>query len=138
MKTYRCFYLGVLVMLIFTLGACSKNNDKDLAPDSLAGKMYQVVVNTGTGLFAATGTATLSFDAGGNYTTTGDANIVADNGTYTYTKVTDDTGEFQLASNVIPAFQATYVFTYTTEGAGNFTASLPATGDTQSGTFTEQ
>jgi len=117
--------------------ACSSNNgDEDWAPDSVAGKSYQVTVSSGTGLFATTGVATLTFNTDGTYTTTGDQNISQDNGAYTYTKVSSDTGEFTLNSVVFPGFQATYVFTYTREKAGNFTASLPS-GDTQTGTFTE-
>ena len=136
MKTYRLLSVFLVVIMLSGLACSSDNGDDDLAPGSVAGKSYQVTVSSGTGLFATTGVATLIFNADGTYTTTGDQNIAQDNGTYTYTKVSSDTSEITLNSAVVPGFQATYVFTYTNEREGNFTASLPS-GDTQTGTFTE-
>lgn len=143
MKIYRALLGLMLVVMMLSGLACGgggdddNDNDNDLAPDSVAGRSYQVTVNTGTGLFAATGTATLAFNADGTYTTSGaDTNILEDNGTYTETKLSADTVQIVLNSAVVAEFQgATYIFTYTGDQVGSFTASL--NGDTQAGTFRE-
>ncbi len=138
MKTYRVLLSMVLVLMLVSGLACggSDNDDDDLAPDSIAGISYQVTVTSGTGLFATSGTATLAFSADDTYITTGDGNNTGDdNGTYTQTKLSSDSVEVVLNSATIPEFQAaTYIFTYTSDNAGAFTATLP-NGDTQSGTF---
>jgi len=139
MKTYRILLSMVLALMLVSGLACggSDNDDDDLAPDSMGGITYQVTVTSGTEpFFATSGTATLAFNADGTYATTGDGvNTGDDNGTYTQTKLSSDSVEVVLNSATIPEFQAaTYIFTYTSDNAGAFTATLPS-GDTQSGTF---
>ena len=140
MKTYRILLSMVLALMLVSGLACGggDNDDDDLAPDSMGGITYQVTITSGTGsVFATSGTATLAFNADGTYTITGDGGTNTDdsNGTYTQTKLSSDSVEVVLNSATIPEFQAaTYIFTYTSDNAGAFTATLPS-GDTQSGTF---
>lgn len=136
MTEWRGFLGLMLVVVLLSGSACGKKSNNDLAPNSVAGRSYQVTVSAGTGLFATSGVATLAFSVDGTYTTTTtDTTIVQDNGTYTLTKLSADTLQIVIDSDVVQAFQsATYIFTYTGNKVGSFTASLP-TGDTQSGTF---
>ncbi len=126
--------LGIGLLLV----SCGDDDDDDLAPGSVQGKTYQMIVTAGTAPLASTGTATVAFTAEGTYIVTGDANIANDQGTYTYNKVTDDSGELTLTSTQIAGLQINYTFTFTQKKVGNFTGSLasnPAL--TQQGTFTQ-
>ena len=139
MMKKRYFWLCLMVLGIgLLLVSCGDDDDNDLAPGSVQGKTYQMIVTSGTAPLARTGIATVVLAADGTYTVTGDANIANDQGAYTYNKTTDDSGELTMTSTQIAGIQITYVFTFTQEKSGNFTGTLvsnPAI--TQQGTFTE-
>lgn len=137
----RSIWLWILLlgmgMLLVSCGD-DDDDDNDLAPANIHGKTYQMIVTSGASPLANTGTATVAFAADGTYTVTGDGNIANDQGTYTYTKVTDDSGEVTLTSTQLADFYVRYTFTFTQEKSGNFTGAMvndPAI--TQAGTFTE-
>lgn len=140
MRTKRYIWLCLMLLGIgLLLVSCGDDDDDDdLAPGSFQGKTYQMIVTSGTLPLARSGTANITFAADGTYTVTGVVTIGNDQGTYTYNKTTDDSGEFTLNSTLTGWLQVTYVFTFTQEKAGNFTGTLvsdPAV--TQQGTFTE-
>ena len=137
-KRFIWFVMIMLGMGLFITSCGSSSDNKKLAPNSVQGKTYQMLVTSGTPPLANTGTAAIVFAADGNYIVTGDANIANDQGTYTYNRVTNDSGEVILTSTQIPGLQINYAFVFTQEGTGNFTGTLasdPAV--TQQGTFTE-
>ncbi|GAK58702.1 hypothetical protein U27_05677 [Candidatus Vecturithrix granuli] len=139
MRTKRYIWLCLMLLGIgLLLVSCGDDDDKDLAPGSVQGKTYQMIVTSGTLPLARSGTANVTFAADGTYTVTGIVTIGNDQGTYTYNKTTDDSGELTLTSTQIAGLQITYAFVFTQEKAGNFTGTLvsdPAI--TQQGTFTE-
>lgn len=139
MMKKRYFWLCLMLLGIgLFLISCGDDDDEDLAPGSIQGKTYQMIVTSGTAPLASTGTATAAFAADGTYTVTGDANIANDQGTYTYNKTADDSGEVTMTSTQIAGIQITYVFTFTQEESGNFVGTLVSNSAiTQQGTFTE-
>ena len=133
---WLCLMLLGIGLLLVSCG--DDDDDNDLAPGSVQGKTYRMIVTSGTLPLARSGTAAITFAADGTYAVTGEVTIGNDQGTYTYNKATDDSGELTLTSTLIDWLQITYVFVFTQEGAGNFTGTLvsdPAV--TQQGTFTE-
>ena len=127
--------LGVGLLLV----SCGDDDDNDLAPDSIQGKTYQMIVTSGTFPLASSGTAAIVFAADGTYTVTdASAKIGYDEGTYTYQKLTDDSGELTITSTLNEWLQLKYTFTFTQEKAGNFSGALVSDPTiTQQGTFTE-
>jgi len=132
----------MLLMCVVGLAACGDDDDDEdnLAPDSVAGKTYQVTVTSGTGVFSSTGTATLAFASDGTYTITGDGvNVGNDTGTYTYARTDADNATIVLTSTGnVPGVQLNYVFVFTSETAGTFSGTIttpPSAAGTQTGTF---
>ena len=94
-------------------------------------------VTAATGAYAALapGTFTTAFQTDGTYVNTPEtANVPADQGTYLYVKIGDDSGEVTLTSTAVPGVVYTCVFTFTSEGAGTYAVTAVG-GGAQLGTF---
>lgn len=119
----RKLLIGMLILgLTLFVGACGDDDD-DYAPDSAAGRTYRMAVTAATGAYAALapGTFTTAFQTDGTYVNTPEtANVPADQGSYIYTKIGDDSGEVTLTSTTVPGVVYTCVFTFTSEGAGTY------------------
>ena len=132
----------VLFALILIQGCSSGGDDSSTpavtAPTSIAGDTVRMTITSGVGVFATTGTFTVSLSANQNiYTVTGDGVNVADSaGTYTYS-ANNNIGVVSIVDSVVGAGAFTLTFTSTTSGTFVATAvSDPASN--QAGTFTRQ
>ncbi len=132
-------YLVVFALIL--IQGCSSGGDSSTpvvtAPTSIAGDTVRMTIASGAGVFASTGTLTVTFSANQNiYTVTGDVVNVADSsGTYTYS-ANNNIGVVSIVDSVVGAGAFTLTFTSTT--SGTFTATVvsdPASN--QAGTFTQ-
>ena len=128
------FYVAVLV--VFFLFGCSDENSINVsAPTSIAGKTVDISVNSGSGGFATTGTATMVIsDTVNQYSIFGDGvNVANSAGTYTYSSFANvGTISFDDASLGKGAF----FLTFTSESSGTYTASIEISSSaSQSGSF---
>jgi hypothetical protein len=132
----------LVLFALFLIQGCSSGGDDAppapavTAPTSIAGETIGMTITSGAGVFATTGTYTVSISANQNiYTVTGDGINVADSaGTYTYS-ANNNIGVVSIVDSVVGAGAFTLTFTSTT--SGTFTATVvsdPASN--QAGTFT--
>jgi hypothetical protein len=110
------------------------------APDTLAGKTYRVTVESGSGMFATTGTYTVVFlSAQPIYTKQGDGVNTWDSfGFYSYSPG-GDSGTVKVEDSLAPNTISIYSFTFNTAVSGAYVATTTTdVNSRQSGTFTEQ
>ncbi len=133
----------IIVLFSLTMLACSSSSDSGggsssvSAPSSLAGKVYNMTVTSGSGFFATTGTYTLTISNTQNlYVVTGDGINVADSaGSYTYT-TSGNQGVAAIIDSVLS--NGAFSFTFNTATSGTFLATAASdAASQQSGTFTE-
>jgi hypothetical protein len=127
------------VILVIGLGLSLLSCGESLAPKSIGGKKYQVVITGGSGEMTDTGNATISFAMNGSYVVTGDGvNTSNDLGTYTYDKTGKNTGAFTLNSTLLKGYQESNIFEFVNKKSGTYTARA-LTGDpgNQAGNFNE-
>jgi len=108
------------------------------APGTLAGKTYRVTVESGSGVFASTGTFTVGFlSAQPIYTTQGDGVNTGDSfGFYTYSS-SGASGTVKVEDSVVQ--NAIYSVTFNSAISGTYVVTATAgVNSRQSGTFTEQ
>ncbi len=138
-STPRQIFQMLMVILCLSLmaTACEDDDANALAPKSVGGLSYEIIVNSGASPLASTGSAIISFRNDGTYVVDGDdQNIDDDQGTFTYQRLSNINGRIELVSTQSAYFKVTYTFAYTTVENGNFTAVLddnPAI--TQQGSF---
>ena len=139
--------IGYLTLLFLTLSLISCSSGTNVisndgvaavsAPDTLTGKTYRVTVESGSGVFASTGTFTVRFLSDQPiYTVQWDGVKFRDSwGMYIYSssgdsgtvKVEDSSGE-----------NSVYSFTFSTATSGTYVATaMEDVNSRQSGTFTE-
>jgi len=135
-----------LLFLTMSLMSCSSgtnviSNDGAAAvsaPDTLAGKTYQVTVESGSGVFATTGTFTVVFLSSQPIYTTqrDDVNFRDSWGMYIYSS-SGDSGTVEIEDS--SGTNAIYSFTFNTAISGTYVVTATAdVNSRQSGTFTEQ
>jgi hypothetical protein len=108
------------------------------APGTLAGKTYRVTVESGSGVFATTGTFTVGFlSSQPFYTKQGDGVNTGDSwGMYIYSS-SGDSGTVKVEDSVVQ--NATYSITFNTATSGTYVVTSTAgVNSRQSGTFTER
>jgi hypothetical protein len=135
MQKKQMLFLILVIGLGLSLLSCSQ----DLAPNSISGKKYQIVITGGSGEMTDTGTATIMFKEGGVYAITGDdENTSNDLGKYTYKKTGKNTGTITLSSTALEGYQESNIFEFVDKKSGTYTAKT-LTGDPgdQAGTFNE-
>ncbi len=135
-----------LLFLTMSLMSCSSgtsvvSNDGVAAvsaPGTLAGKTYRVTVESGSGVFASTGTFTVGFLSDQPiYTTQGDGVNAGDSfGFYIYSS-SGDSGTVEVEDSGVQ--NAIYSVTFNTATSGTYVVTATAdVNSRQSGTFTEQ
>ena len=135
-----------LLFLTMSLMSCSSgtnvvSNDGAStvsAPGTLAGKTYRVTVESGSGVFASTGTFTVGFLSDQPiYTTQGDGVNAGDSfGFYIYSS-SGDSGTVEVEDSRVQ--NAIYSVTFNTATSGTYVVTATAdVNSRQSGTFTEQ
>ena len=145
MKAIGCF---TLLFLTMSLTSCSSgtnviSNDGVAAvsaPGTLAGKTYRVTVESGSGVFASTGTFTVGFLSDQPiYTTQWDGINFRDSwGMFIYSS-SGDSGTVKVEDSSAPNTISIYSFTFNTAISGTYVATTTAdVNSRQSGTFTEQ
>jgi hypothetical protein len=110
------------------------------APATVAGRTYRITVETGSGMFAPTGTFTVTFlSSQPIYTKQGDGVTVGDSwGMYIYS-ASGDSGTLEIEDSYAPDTILSYSFTFNTAISGTYVATVASdVNSTQSGTFTEQ
>lgn len=136
--------IAVAVASSLVLAGCSSDDDDDdsgvnvSAPTSAAGDTYAATIESGSGIFASTGTFTISFsDTDDSYTLDGDdANVVDSAGTFAYSATGADA---TLTLEDSAAGAVTYELEFTTETSGRFTGSADSDPDSsQAGTFVRE
>lgn len=133
MQKRLMWFFILFIGLGLTLLSCSNS----LAPDSIGGKKYQVVITGGSGEMTNTGNATIMFSKDGSYVITGDGvNTDDDIGTYTYNITGENTGAITLSSRIITGYQESNIFEFAKKNSGTYTAKT-LTGDpgNQAGNF---
>ena len=141
MRNVRALFIVSLLAFISGCGGGGENNDGSAdgvtAPSSLAGKVYRMTISSGSGIFARTGTYTVSFSSTQNiYVVTGDGTNVADSaGNYTYSVI----GNVGLVSIVDSAVgKGSFSLTYASTTDGTFVATAASDpNSSQSGSFVE-
>ncbi len=106
-----------------------------LAPSALAGKTYQVTVESSSGVFTKTGTFTVVFSSSQpTYTSQGDGvNFGDSGGMYIYTS-SGDSGTVKTNDSVVS--KVVYSFTFNTASSGTYVATATAgVNSNQSGKF---
>ena len=140
--------IGYFTLLFLTMSLISCSSGTNVisnggaatvsAPATLAGKTYRVTVESGSGVFATTGTFTVVFqDSQPIYTTQGDGvNIGNSWGMYIYSP-SDASGTVEIED--ASGTNSIYSFTFNTATAGTYVATATAdVNSSQSGTFTER
>lgn len=137
-----------LLLLTMSLISCSSGTHVSSngeaaavsAPATVAGKTYRITVESGSGMFATTGTFTVAFlSSQPIYTKQGDGVNIGDSfGFYIYS-ASGDSGTLEIEDSNAPDTILSYSFTFNTAISGTYVATLAAdVNSTQSGTFTEQ
>lgn len=126
----------ILVSLILSLSACTS---KDLAPDSIGGKEYKILITGSTGAMPDKGSAIIKFEKTGTYDISGDGIYTEnDNGTYTYRKMSASTGLVTLTSKLLEGYQESNQYEFTKKDSGTYTATtLSGDAGTQTGSFNQ-
>jgi len=137
MKNIKTLFLIVISIMFTGCGSSSSGGSSVTAPTSIAGKLYKMTISSGSGLFATTGTYTVSFSSNQNiYTVTGDGVNVADSaGSYTYS-ASGSTGVVAIVDSLLG--NGVVSFTFTSATGGTFVATATSDPNSrQSGSFTE-
>jgi len=119
-------------------GSDSGSSSANLAPLSVSGRTYNVVIDSGTGFFATQGTSIITTSATENtYQITGDIFNTSDStGTFEYTAEGNNATLSVQDSNF---GEGAFSLVFTDVGTGTYTATVEADpASTQSGVFTEQ
>ncbi len=130
----KTLFSALLLISLLFLSACASSSD--LAPKNIGGTSYSVIIRSGTGNLADSGTAIVTFTRNNTYTIDGDdVNVIDSTGVYTYEKVASNTAK---ASLVEANSGNTFVYQaiYTDASSGTFTLTVEANNDQQSGDFT--
>ena len=130
------FSVLLLVSLLFLPSCISSSGSNNLAPSNIGGISYSVIVRSGTGNLADSGTAMVTFSQNSTYTIDGDdVNVVDSKGVYTYKRISSNTGKALL---VEASSGNTFVYRalYKDASSGTFTLIVEINGDQQSGDFT--
>jgi len=140
--------IGYLTLLFLTMSLISCSSGTNVisnggaaavsAPDKLAGKTYRVIVESGSGVFASTGTFTVEFLSDQPiYTTKWDGvKFRYSWGMYIYSS-SGDSGTVEVEDS--SGKNAIYSFTFSTATSGTYVVTAAADiNSRQSGTFTEQ
>jgi hypothetical protein len=141
--------IGYLTLLFLTMSLISCSSGTNVisndgvaavsAPDTLTGKTYRVTVESGSGVFASTGTFTVGFLSDQPiYTTQWDGVKFRDSwGMYIYSS-SGDSGIVEVEDSSAPNTISTYSFTFITAISGTYVATTTEdVNSRQSGTFTE-
>lgn len=139
MKNMKYFLIVVAIMLSgYGCGSGGSDGGSTIgAPSSIAGKFYKMTISSGSGIFATTGTYTVSFSANQNiYTVKGDGVNVADSaGTYTYF-ASGSNGVISIVDSLIG--NGAFSLTFTSATGGIFVATAASDPNSrQAGLFTE-
>ena len=141
MKNVRALFMVSVLAFISGCGGGGENNGDSAggvtAPGSLVGKVYRMTISSGSGIFARTGTYTVSFSSTQDiYVVTGDGVNVADSaGNYTYS-VSGNVGVVSIVDSAVG--NGSYVLTYTSTIDGTFVATVASdSSSSQSGSFVE-
>ena len=136
-------FLAMLFVVIFSINGCSddssnnNSNSSAPAPNSIAGKSYRITINSGTGLFASSGTTMVAFSSTGDtYKALGDgANSFNSSGSFTYT--TDgNQGNVAIVDSALS--NGRFILTYTSSTTGNYQALAESNPNSaQTGSFVE-
>ena len=131
-------YLIILALIL--IQGCS--SDDPVAPTSIAGETIIMTIDSGAGVFATTGTYTVSFSANQNiYIVTGDVDNVDDSsGNYMYS-ANNNIGVVSIVDSVAGAGAFVLTFTYATRSrfGGKFVATVESDSrSNQTGTFRRQ
>ncbi len=142
--------IGYFTLLFLTMSLISCSSGTNVvsndgastvsAPGTIAGKTYRVTVESGSGVFATTGTFTVDFlSSQPNYTKQGDGVNTGDSwGMYIYSP-DGDSGTVKVEDSSAPNTISIYSFTFNTAISGTYVATTTAdVNSRQSGTFTEQ
>ena len=142
--------IGYFTLLFLTMSLISCSSGTNVisnggaaavsAPGTLAGKTYRVTVESGSGVFAPTGTFTVVFQYSQPiYTKQGDGVNIGDSwGMYIYSS-SGDSGAVKVEDSSAPNTISIYSFTFNTAISGTYVATAAADVNArQSGTFTEQ
>ena len=139
--------IGYLTLLFLTMSLISCSSGTNVisndgvaavsAPDTLTGKTYRVTVESGSGVFASTGTFTVGFLSDQPiYTTQWDGVKFRDSwGMYIYSS-SGDSGTVKVEDS--SGKNSVYSFTFSTATSGTYVATaMEDVNSRQSGTFTE-
>ena len=142
--------IGYFTLLFLTMSLISCSSGTNVisnggaaavsAPGTLAGKTYRITVESGSGVFASTGTFTVVFlSAQPIYTKQGDGVNSRDSwGMYIYSS-SGDSGAVKVEDSSAPNTISIYSFTFNTAIFGTYVATATAdVNSSQSGTFTER
>lgn len=125
------------------LSACNSSSDSGsetgpfAAPATVTGRTYNLLIESGNGVFANTGQTTVTFSRTNNtYTVMGDGVNVGDStGTYSYESFAN---RGRVTFNDSAAGEGLYELIYLTNSSGDFVATLSSdTAARQTGSFTE-
>lgn len=140
----RTVLLGIMLVGSLSLTACSSDDDDDdggsgaEAPASVAGETYAATVESGSGLFATTGSFTIEFSAtDDSYVIDGDDTNIADStGTFDYS-ASGSTAVLALEDS--GAGGVSFELEFDSDTAGSFTGSAESDPDAeQAGSFERQ
>ena len=140
---YFIFLLLTMSLISCSIGTYVSGNGEAAAvsaPARVAGKTYRITVESGSGMFATTGTFTVAFlSSQPIYTKQGDGVNIGDSfGFYIYS-ASGDSGTLEIEDSNAPDTILSYSFTFNTAISGTYVATVAAdVNSTQSGTFTEQ
>lgn len=139
MRSYtKPLFIAAISLFLFALSGCDSDSDpSNLAPESIAGKTYSIAISAGTGVFAATGTTTITVsETDDTYEITGDGvNNLDSNGTFEYVAV-GNSAAISVQDSVFG--EGTFSLAFTGAGTGTYSATIVSDPDSsQSGVFTE-
>jgi hypothetical protein len=142
--------IGYFTLLFLTMSLISCSSGTNVisnggaaavsAPGTLAGKTYRVTVESGSGVFATTGTFTVDFlSSQPFYTRQGDGINIGDSfGFYIYSS-SGDSGTVKIEDSSVPNTIFLFTLTFSTAISGTYFATATAdVNSRQSGTFTER
>lgn len=137
MKAIAYFTLLFLTMPLIScsIGSSDGGAAAVLAPSTLAGKSYQITVESTSGVFTKTGTYTVAFSSSQpTYTSQGDGvNFGDSGGIYIYSS-SGDSGTVKVKDSVVS--KVAYLLTFNTASSGTYVATATAgVNSKQSGTF---
>ena len=135
MKTLKVL---IVVTMMSLLVGCGGGSSSASAPTSIAGKTYRMVIKSGSGYLASTGTYTVSFSSSGpSYVIIGDGVNVPDSfGEYSYSS-SGSQGIASAYDYILDTF-ASFSLNFTSSTKGNFLIHLSLDPNSQqSGSFTQ-